>query len=132
IIISTHDMDVVQDLCERTIIVNNGEIVTDDNVENLMRLFAVRAYTITLGGRLSDRQQGLLKKEFPHFKYMPDTTQSTLEVDLAKSEEIYDLFDVLKIEGTPVEAIDRKSINFEQIFMKIIKGENNDAMVQSI
>ncbi|MFA9560637.1 ABC transporter ATP-binding protein [Evansella sp. AB-rgal1] len=131
IIISTHDMDVVQNLCERTVIINNGQIVTDDKVANLMRLFEVRSYTISLGGLLSGKQQQLLLQKFPDYHYEEDTIVSTLEVDLAKSEEIYDLFDVLKMEGTPVEAIDRKTINFEQIFMEIVKGGNKHAMVQS-
>ncbi|MBU9723731.1 MULTISPECIES: ABC transporter ATP-binding protein [Bacillaceae] len=131
IIISTHDMDVVQDLCERTVIVNQGKIVTDDRVENLMKLFDIRSYTVTLSGLLSAQQQQLLLQQFPNHVYTPDTVQSKLEVDLAKSEEIYNLFDVLKMEATPVESIDRNTVNFEQIFMQIVKGGTNDAMVKS-
>ncbi|WP_100011248.1 ABC transporter ATP-binding protein [Lentibacillus sediminis] len=123
IIISSHDMDVVQDLCERTVIVNKGKIVTDDKVDNLLRLFEVRAYTIKLGGLLTDQQQQLLKGKFPLHEYIPDTAQSLLEIELAKSEEIYELFDILQLEHTPVEAIDRKTVNFEQIFMQIVREE---------
>lgn len=131
IIISTHDMDVVQELCERTIIIDNGTIVTDDRVENLLRLFEVRTYKITLGGLLTDEQQAHLKSCFPTFIYTQDTIQSTIEVDLLKSEQIYDLFDILKVTELPVESIDRGTVNFEQVFLKILKGENNDAMAQS-
>ncbi|MUK88912.1 ATP-binding cassette domain-containing protein [Ornithinibacillus sp. L9] len=129
IIISSHDMDVIQDLCDRTVIINHGNIVTDDKVENLLRLFEVRAYSITLGGLLSEQQHQLLLQKFPQLEYTPDTVQSILEVDLTKSEEIYDLFDVLKLEHTPVEAIDRKTVNFEEIFMRIVKGEKQHALV---
>ena len=130
IIISSHDMAVVQDLCERTVIINNGKIVTDDKVENLLRLFAVRSYTVTLGRLLSDQQEELLAKMFPQLTYTPDTHQATLEIDLAKSEEIYHLFDVLRLEHTPVESIDKGTINFEQIFMKIVKGDHQHAIVK--
>ncbi|SES65248.1 ABC-2 type transport system ATP-binding protein [Oceanobacillus limi] len=129
IIISSHDMDVIQNLCERTVIINHGEIVTNDKVDNLLRLFDVRAYTITLDGFLSEHQQQLLLQKFPQLEYIPDTIQSTLKVDLTKSEEIYDLFDVLKLEHTPVESIDKKTVNFEEVFMKIVKGEKQYAMV---
>ncbi|RDW19732.1 ABC transporter ATP-binding protein [Oceanobacillus chungangensis] len=131
IIISSHDMDVIQDICERTVIINGGKIVTDDKVDNLLRLFEVRAYTITLGGVLSEKQQKLLKLTFPGAEYKEDINQSSVGVDLEKSEAIYDLFDIFKLEETPVESIDRKSINFEEIFMKIVKGEMDDARVQS-
>ncbi|SHG14249.1 ABC transporter ATP-binding protein [Ornithinibacillus halophilus] len=131
IIISSHDMDVIQDLCERTIIINNGTIVTDDRVENLLRLFEVRAYTITLGKLLTKHQFHLLQQKFPQLDYSPDILQSTLEVELNNNEEIYDLFDILKLEQIPVESIDRKTINFEQVFLKIVKGEMQNAFIQS-
>lgn len=129
IIISSHDMDVIQEVCDRTIIINGGKVVTDDKVENLLKLFDVRSYTITLGALLSEKQQLLLKEKFPVHKYTTDTMQPTLNVDLYQSEAIYDLFGLLQMEHTPVEAIDRTTVNFEQVFMKILKGENNYEMV---
>ena len=123
IIISSHDMNVIQDLCDRTVIINDGKIVVDDKVENLMKLFEVRAYTITLGDVLSEQQQHILQRKFPEYEYSTETMQPVLQIHLTQSDEIYDLFDVLKMENTPVESIDRNTINFEQIFMKIVKGE---------
>lgn len=123
IIISSHDMNVIQDLCDRTVIINDGKIVVDDKVENLMKLFEVRAYTITLGDVLSEQQQHILQQKFPEYEYSTETMQPVLQIHLTQSDEIYDLFDVLKMENTPVESIDRNTINFEQIFMKIVKGE---------
>ncbi|WP_010095539.1 ABC transporter ATP-binding protein [Ornithinibacillus scapharcae] len=128
IIITSHDMDVIQDLCERTVIINSGKVVTDDRVENLMRLFEVRSYSVKLDGHLSEEQHQLLLNKFPELIYSPDTYQSTIEVDLTKSQEIYDLFDILKLEQTPVDTIDRKTINFEQVFMNIVKGEKEYAL----
>lgn len=125
IIISSHDMAVVQDLCERVVIINNGKIVTDDKVENLLRLFEVRSYTIVLEGFLSDEQCKLMKEKFSHYVYTRDTYDSTLEVDLTKSEQIYDLFDILKRDQIPVASIDRSMVNFEQVFMKIVEEDNN-------
>ncbi|MDW8110619.1 MAG: ABC transporter ATP-binding protein, partial [Candidatus Bipolaricaulota bacterium] len=44
ILLSSHDMNVVQDICERVIIINHGRIVVDDRIENLKRLFTASAY----------------------------------------------------------------------------------------
>ncbi|MFS0688814.1 ABC transporter ATP-binding protein [Sporosarcina sp. 179-K 8C2 HS] len=123
IIISSHDMNVIQELCDRTVIINDGKVIVDDKVENLMKLFEVRAYSITLGDALSEHQQKLLLQKFPDYNYITDSMQHIIEVQLTKSDEIYELFDVLKMGGTSVESIDRDTINFEQIFMKIVKGE---------
>lgn len=131
IIISSHDMDVIQDICERAIIINQGEVVTDDRVDNLMRLFAVRSYTITLGEGLTDEQFSLLLHKFSDFKYDSESIQPLLKIDLEKSADIYTLFDIFQQNNTPVETIDRDIINFEQVFMKILKGENGNGLVES-
>lgn len=123
IIISTHDMDVVQALCERVIIINNGSVITDDPVKHLLKVFELKSYTLTLGSELNQSQIDKIKEAFPSYVYSADAYESLLEVDLEKSEHIYDLFDILKDNHTIVEGIDRGTINFEQVFMKIVKGE---------
>lgn len=133
IIISTHDMEVVQDLCERVIIISDGEIVADDQVSNLLRLFDARAYSISLEGHLNEHQLNKLKNKFPMFNYLPASNHSILEVSFSYSKQIYDLFDMLKHEGVLIESIDRGTLNFEQVFIKLIKGEKtNEALAQSI
>ncbi|HEY4601445.1 MAG TPA: ABC transporter ATP-binding protein [Cerasibacillus sp.] len=122
IIISSHDMDVIQEICDRTVIINQGKVVTDDSIENLLRLFEVRAYTVTLGEHLTRKQVTLLQERFPQVTYTEDVIQSSIAIDFYQSEAIYDLFDILKLENTPVETIDRDTINFEQVFMKIVNG----------
>lgn len=132
IIISTHDMDVVQALCERVIIINKGSVVTDDKVKHLMKLFELKSYTLTLGNELCDTQVEKIKATFPSYTYTADPYESLLEVDLEKSEHIYDLFDILQENQTIVEGIDRGTLDFEQVFMKIVKGEQvNDLGVSS-
>ncbi|WP_156645837.1 ABC transporter ATP-binding protein [Lentibacillus sp. JNUCC-1] len=125
IIISTHDMAVVQALCERTVIINGGKIVTDDRVENLLKLFAARSYVVTIDGELTGQQAALLGETFPDSEYQPDDLQSTLRVDFSNGAKMYDLFDILRVNETQIEAIDRETVDFEQVFMKIVKGESS-------
>lgn len=129
IIISTHDMPVVQDICQRTIIINKGKVVADDQVSNLLKLFASSAYSITLGAPLSEHQLQILKSRFPLMTYESSNYQAKLEVNLEHNSDIYELIDILRSEQTPVESIDRTNIQFEQVFMKIVKGEFEHALV---
>src|SRR5690625_3717033 len=69
VIISSHDMPVIEDLCERVIIVNKGEIITDDRVENLLELFETEFYTVEIAKVLTHEQQEQLQKIFPHSVY---------------------------------------------------------------
>lgn len=132
IIISSHDMPVVQELCDRAIIINKGEVVIDDRVENLLKLFETRAYSIKLGEHLSANQEMELLSRFPLSTYKASSHETIIEVNLEHSEDIYELIDVLKKEGTMVESIDRITIDFEQVFMQIVKGGKTNEMASLI
>lgn len=48
LIISSHDMDVIEDVCDRVIIMNEGRIIVDDIIENLLENFETKEYRITV------------------------------------------------------------------------------------
>lgn len=128
IIISSHDMPVVKELCNRTIIINKGKIVVDEKVDKLLKLFETRAYAVTLGQPLSSVQKQQLKMKFPYSMYTSDAHQAIVHVNLEKSHEIYELIDILKSEGSVIESIDRTPIDFEEVFLRIVKGEHEHAL----
>src|SRR5690625_821848 len=122
VLLSTHDMAVVQDVCERTVIINRGRVVVDEQVSNLLRLFQTRAYRITIPGELSGHLEGQLRAQFPLLRIDSQAEETILHVDLARSEDIYSLMDILKLERTPIETINRVTIHFEEVFRNIVRG----------
>jgi len=120
LIISSHDMPVVQDLCQRVVIISGGRVVADDQVSNLLKLFATRAYQVTLGAPLSSAQLSRLQARFTASVDHPAKT--VVRVNLEHGEDIYELIEILRLNRTPVEAIDRTTINFEQVFLQVING----------
>ncbi|MDQ3459754.1 MAG: ABC transporter ATP-binding protein [Deinococcota bacterium] len=124
VIVSTHDMPVVQDLCERAVIISAGRVVVDDKVSNLLRLFETRAYEIRLGRPLGAEQRRLLALRFPACSGHDFTLDLLLKVTLEQDTDIYALMDILRRNHTPVESIDRTSINFEAVFRQLVRGDN--------
>ncbi len=121
VIISTHDMDVVQELCGRTVIISAGRVVADERVADLLELFATRSYRVTLGAPLSSEQQRRIAQRFTVFSY---EDLLTLNVTLEHPEDIYALMDVLKLERTPVEDLGRTQPDFEQVFLELTRAEH--------
>jgi ABC-2 type transport system ATP-binding protein len=121
VIVSTHDMPVVQDLCERTVVIAHGRVLADDRVDHLLRLFASRAYELQLGSPLSGSQLEALRRRFPAATVTHDAMQ--VHIDLLDGHELYALIDVLRAERTPIESIDRRVIDFETVFRRLVKGE---------
>jgi len=118
VIISTHDMAVVQELCARTVIISAGRVVANDKVANLLALFETRAYRVTLGAPLTPEQVRSLE----HFAVMRYEVgeKPTVFVTLEHKEDIYDLMDVFKQERTPIETIDRTVADFERVFLELV------------
>ena len=123
VIVSTHDMPVVQDLCERTVVIAHGRVLVDDRVDNLMRLFASRAYELQLAAPLSAGQRQALRRRFAGATVSDDAMR--VQVDVLEGDELYALIDVLRAESTPIESMDRRVIDFETVFRRLVKGEAN-------
>lgn len=123
IIISSHDMPVIEELCERVIIINNGQVVADEKIENLIKLFETRAYNVQLGEPLTKQQENQLNNTFPLCQYEVTPNDVTIQINLEKSTQIYLLFEILQAKQTPIENITHEVIPFEQVFLNIVKGE---------
>jgi len=121
IIISTHDMPVVEDVCERVIIVNHGEIVVDDQTSNLLRLFEQHHFDITIAAPLSDVEQQALAHQFGHYEYRSDNQTYTLRIKFKQESDIYQLMDILKSTSIPIITIERKMPRFEDVFVGLLK-----------
>jgi ABC-2 type transport system ATP-binding protein len=122
ILLSTHDMNVVQDVCDRVVIIHEGRVVTDDRVTNLLDLFRARAYRFRLEGRLSDAQCRKLQEEFELIHLHHSDHASEIEVELLRNDKLYQLMDILREGGSVIESIDRQDPNFEEIFLSIVRG----------
>jgi ABC-2 type transport system ATP-binding protein len=50
VVISSHDMEVVEDVCDRVVIMNDGRVVVDETVTDLLAGFETRGYRFTVRG----------------------------------------------------------------------------------
>ncbi len=124
ILLSTHDMNVVQDICERVVIINNGKVVTDDRVDNLLKLFQASAYSFEVEGKLTADQEERLQERFDLIEISNSDYQTQIKVELPESSQIYDLMEILRAGESLIRSIDRKEPNLEEIFLQIVKGGN--------
>ncbi|MFQ6090616.1 MAG: AAA family ATPase, partial [Candidatus Bipolaricaulia bacterium] len=123
ILLSSHDMNVVQDICERAIIINHGRIVADDRVDNLLRLFQASAYRFEITGRLAQKEEARLKESFPLLEVSSTDHRTYIDADLKGPAEIYEVIEILRGGQARIESIDQKEPRLEDIFLRIVKGE---------
>jgi ABC-2 type transport system ATP-binding protein len=119
VLLSSHDMAVVQDLCERVVVIARGRMVADERVSTLLRLFATRAYDARLGAALTFEQASALRRTFPLVEIADDGR--SVRVDLERGDDLYRFIDVLRSERTPVESLDRVEVRFEEVFRHLVR-----------
>jgi len=122
ILLSSHDMHVVQDICEHVIIINNGRVVADDRVINLMKLFQASAYRFEIEGRLSGQLEVKLRERFPLLTLSATDHRTYVDADLRDGAELYEVLEIFKDGSTKIESISHKEPDLEEIFLSIVKG----------
>ena len=126
IILTTHDMNVVQDTCDRVIIMNKGKIVAEDKTKNLLRLFSMKKYNFVVEGKISPEQ----KKEFkmiPYLEIAEKELETEITITLENPQIFYDVTRILGKENSIIKNIENKELNFERVFVKIIGGSEESA-----
>jgi ABC-2 type transport system ATP-binding protein len=121
LLLSSHDMHVVQEVCDRVIIINRGRVVMDDRVSNVLELFATRAYEFRLEERLEPAQEQMLRALFPGARLRGGTHESILEVELEDGHHLYRVIDALRDQGASIRTVERRTPNLEQAFLSIIR-----------
>ncbi|ADD06808.1 ABC-type transport system ATP-binding protein [Natrialba magadii ATCC 43099] len=76
VLVSSHDMQVIEALCDRVIILNEGDILADETVENLLSLFQTRSVRVTVEGQLSSAIQTELTERFGATAWTPAATET--------------------------------------------------------
>ena len=113
ILMTTHYLEEVEQLCKNAAIIKQGEIITNDSVKNLVNSLATETYIVNIEkitkkiGKLNDFT---VTKE----------TEDSLEVDIKKGQHINSLIKQLDTIGVQVINIQPKENRLEKLFLNIL------------
>lgn len=119
IVLSSHDMDVVEDLCARVVILSAGRVVVDDEVRNLVALFRAEAYRIEVVGELPQAACERLRERFRVRAWEGSPAGTSFEVELADAGELYEVVDRIREFGAPLRAIARSEPDLAEVFLRV-------------
>jgi len=117
-LLSSHDMRVVEEVCERVIILKNGKIIANGKIEKLKALFRTSAYEVSYEGEIPDELKKKLEENFlnVHFENM------RFNVELKDDSRIYDLMELLKMYNVRIKSIKSVEPDFERVYIELVKG----------
>lgn len=121
VIISTHDMAVVQELCERVVIINHGRLVTDERVSNLLELFNTLTYQVSVVRPLEPATTDRLPS------YRPGGQPTEFTVTLESPDDLYALMRELETVDATITGLDRLTNDFGHVFRNLINRDRHAA-----
>jgi ABC-2 type transport system ATP-binding protein len=119
-VVSSHDMDVIEDICDRVVIMSEGRVIADDTVGDLLRGFETRGYRVTS----SDFDEQLLAEIRSRFEVADvERFEERIRVEVASdSDGFYALAAYLRSHGVTLEAVNTVEPDLEDAFVELTGG----------
>ncbi|OEJ29780.1 ABC transporter [Streptomyces agglomeratus] len=121
VLLTTHQMNVVEELCDRVAVIREGRVIADLPTEQLLSQFRER-----------DKYEVRIEGELPELTMPSGFTASSVEGAtiisgrVADPQEIYALVDRLREQRAVVQSLAQVQPDLEDVFMGLIKGPAHD------
>lgn len=122
IILTSHDMDVIEEVCDRVLILQDGSIKTDDNVEALLNLFDVKKYRITVSEQLEPPLVRELRQSFD-VEVQNSDGEARIDITVTDTDIIYDLLTVIKSSEKSLLDIQSVEPDLEEVFLRLVNED---------
>ena len=115
IVLSAHEMSLVEMLCERIVLINHGRAVLNGSLAEIKRQFAPNAIEIS---------PALPGQDWPGVLGM-EMVDGRQRVTLAADAEPRELLRQIIERGLPVDRFERATASLDEIFVTVVTGRNN-------
>lgn len=123
VVLSSHDMDVIEDLCDRVIVLQGGEMIVDDTVEQLVGLFDTQTYRISLETTVSENVRREIEQGFDVRNWDRIGERDRFTIDVATTDAFYKLVDILEKDAYPVAQVEAAERDLERAFLTLLERE---------
>jgi ABC-2 type transport system ATP-binding protein len=117
IIFSTHRMEQVEEICNEIVLINKGDILLNDSVENVKQNFKEKKYTITTSQEIGDIN-------FDGKFDVLEKTGKKLLFKINEGEDSNSLLSHLISKNIPITSFSEVLPSLNDIFIKLVKADN--------
>ncbi|MFN8489848.1 MAG: ABC transporter ATP-binding protein [Caldilineaceae bacterium] len=118
VVLTTHQLDMAQELCDRVAIMRQGRLIADQPTTELLGLFRQEYYQIRVAGEV-DGQQPVLNG----FTHAHENGETVFSGALGDSVNLYQVLDRLRDLGLPLLAVQKAEPNLEEVFLHLTEAE---------
>jgi ABC-2 type transport system ATP-binding protein len=118
IILTTHYLEEAESLCRHVAIIDEGRIIENDRMSNVLRKLSVETFVLNLASEVHTLP------EAPGY-VLRQVDPSTIEVDVESRRGINDLFGILTSKGIQVLSLRNKANRLEELFMRLVDAKES-------
>jgi ABC-2 type transport system ATP-binding protein len=119
IILTTHYLEEAESLCRNIAIIDHGGIIERDRMSSLLRRLNTQSFVLNTRNPVAAAPA---LADFP----LRRVDEHTLEVDIAKDQNLNGLFERLSLNGIEVVSMRNKVNRLEEIFMRLVENRIAD------
>ncbi len=119
ILLTSHQMDVVEALADRVVIVQHGQVVAQGSPAALRRLFAAQAYVVTV--RLPAALPEEVRARWRLQVLRQADGEYAFKVTLAQEVDVYRLLDEMKALGATLLSVQADLPDLEEAYVRLIR-----------
>ena len=116
VILTTHQLQMAEELCDRVAIMRSGRLLANEPVAKLLELSGDQVYRIRLVGRMSKAQLA----DFPGLDAQEDNGHTTLSGPISDQETLYRMLEQARKTGLPLHSVTRSEPDLEEVFMRTL------------
>jgi ABC-2 type transport system ATP-binding protein len=120
VVLSSHDMDVIEDVCDRVIVLSEGRVVADETVSDLLEGSESRTYRIK-SPDLDGTTLAGLEERFDATTVDRGDGRTRVEATV-DSDGFYALVGYLDAQDVTIDAVDTVSRDLESVFVELTGG----------
>jgi ABC-2 type transport system ATP-binding protein len=117
IVLTTHQLALAQELCDRIAIIHQGRLLTDLPVHTLLARFRQDTYEIRLGGSLDPGAASWLDG----FSVTSQDGESRIRGPIPDQARLYDLLTRMRAQNLPLIAVEPVEPSLEEVFVQMLK-----------
>lgn len=119
VVLSSHNMDTIQEVCDRIIVMSEGHIVADNAVDELVTALRTQAYRVMLRGDLSSTTRAKLERLHGVERWDETADGVRFEVTVDGSQDFYALIDDLQSVDAEIAAVSAVEPDLEDLFLQL-------------
>lgn len=121
VFLSTHIMQEVEAICDRVIIINEGKIVTDKKLDNILKEEAIQVIEVEFDNEITETEISKITTIKSVLKTAPTVWELTFESNIDMRSKV---FDFAQEKGIKILQLSHKNKNLEQIFREKTAKKN--------